>query len=105
MKKGFTLIEILAVIIVLAIILIIVAPNVIQIIYNTENETYTVKENIISSAASDYVLLENIILPNSPGSEFLINIEELVANKYTINISLQVFNSYKSKVTNPISES
>lgn len=50
-KKGFTLIELLSVIIVLALILIIAVPRILNVVEETEKETFRITgENLVRQA-------------------------------------------------------
>lgn len=50
-KQGFTLVELLAVIVVLGIILVIAIPNIQQIITNARKEAYERQKEFIADAA------------------------------------------------------
>ena len=54
-RKGFTLVELLAVIVILAIVLIIAVPGVLGIINKTKNNAYESQLKIIKEAARTYV--------------------------------------------------
>jgi type IV pilus assembly protein PilA len=54
-KQGFTLVELLAVIVVLGIILVIAVPNIQQIISNARKEAYERQKEFIADAAKKYV--------------------------------------------------
>ncbi len=77
-RKAFTLVEILAVILLLGIILGLVVPNIISVIQNNTNKVYEIKEGQISNAASDYVLLNDIVLPTTAGQTYLISFATLI---------------------------
>ncbi len=56
MKKGFTLVELLAVIAILAILVIIALPNVLGMFQNAKKNTFTTElQNIYKSATTQYV--------------------------------------------------
>jgi type IV pilus assembly protein PilA len=52
-NKGFTLVELLAVIVVLGIILVIAIPNIQQIITNARKEAYERQKKFIADAAKE----------------------------------------------------
>ena len=55
-RKGFTLVELLAVIVILAIVLIIAVPGVLGIINKTKNNAYESQLKIIKEAAKNYIM-------------------------------------------------
>ncbi len=57
MRKGFTLVELLAVIVILAIILAIAIPSISNIISNSEEQAYESQKKFIIDAAKKYVML------------------------------------------------
>lgn len=60
-KKGFTLVELLAVIVILAVILTIAVPNMVKIINKSKEDTYNNQVTMIKNAADKYLLItENI---------------------------------------------
>lgn len=63
-KKGFTLVELLAVILLLLIIISITVPIVTGVINNSKESTYRSQINKILSATYDYSLKNSRILPN-----------------------------------------
>ena len=86
MKKGFTLVELLAVIVVLAILLVIVIPNVINIISSSEKGTFlTEAKNVFKMAelvsmngdASNYIYSEDETRLSMDGNEL----------KYCVNLN------------------
>ena len=57
-RKAFTLVELLAVIVILAIVLIITVPGVLSIINQTKNKAYESQIKIIKEAARNYLAAE-----------------------------------------------
>ena len=57
-RKGFTLVELLAVIVILAIVLIIAVPGVLSSINKTKNNAYESQLKIIKEAAKNYIVGE-----------------------------------------------
>ncbi|MGI6324518.1 MAG: type II secretion system protein [Bacilli bacterium] len=117
-KQGFTLVELLAVIVVLGIILVIAIPNIQQIITNARIEAYERQKEFIADAAKKYVasniesvtfdeanraevtlttLQENGLLPNplkdSRGNTFDSNKTIVIIsgkdNKYSYQVSVE----------------
>ena len=64
MKKGFTIIELLSVIIIISLILLLVVPTVTDLISNSEKKGYKIQINTIKDAATNFTL-ENYSLFSS----------------------------------------
>ena len=62
-SKGFTLIEVLGVIVILAVIITLVFPSVDKTINKSKNVTYKSQINSMLNAAYDYTLENTKILP------------------------------------------
>lgn len=77
-RKGFTLIELILVIVILSMILLVLMPNVITIVNkNKTNSCHSLEENIISSAKT-YVANNKYELGFSCNEEKSITIEDLI---------------------------
>jgi type IV pilus assembly protein PilA len=59
-KKGFTLVELLAVIVILGIILVIAVPNIMKVIDNAKQNAYENQKRLIINAARNYVSRGNV---------------------------------------------
>ena len=87
-KKGFTLIEVLAVIIIIGIIAIISIPTVSQYIKNAENTTYKSYENSMKEATKNRItkcLVDNdssCVLPEDINEKRQIYLTELIDNGF-----------------------
>ncbi len=78
-KKGFTLVELMAVIIIISLIAILTFPNIVNQIKKSKKTTTNNINDIVVSAAKRYVA-DN---PNEIGGEvFCLNVSELVSNDY-----------------------
>ena len=87
MKKGFTLVELLGVIVILSILMLVIFPNVVGVIKGKSEEKYTKIDDIVLNAA-DILIKENIDkFSNSDGTSYCILISELVSEGY-INKSI-----------------
>jgi prepilin-type N-terminal cleavage/methylation domain-containing protein len=66
-RKGFTLIELIAVIVVISILLLIVVPNVTNILQDKKQTMYDNSVNEIEKVAAQYVSFNpNLITDNTP---------------------------------------
>ena len=86
-RKGFTLIEILAVIVILGILTLIAVPIVSNYIVDSRNKTYLAHEKDMEEAAKSYTIecidgKENCILPIKDNSSE-IHLSELIEKGYT----------------------
>lgn len=76
-KKGFTLVELLAVIAILSIIMIIAVPKVINQINNKKESLLETNKGLIIAAARNYVLDYNLDVPTSLSLSEMCNLEYL----------------------------
>lgn len=77
-NKGFTLIEILAVIIILGIILVISIPSVTKLIVSSKKQAYKKNEDILAIAGKNYYASKRSLLPKYIGSEKAILLNEMI---------------------------
>ena len=89
-NKGFSLIELLAVIAILAIILLIFTPSIAKMVDNFRNDDKVeILKSSAISAAKEYVVDGNvnskINLSSCPNIEIAINVSELINNNYLNN--------------------
>lgn len=80
-RKAFTLVEMLAVILLLGVVLGLIIPNILNVIQENAEKVFKIKEKQIAKEASDYVLLNNIVLPTEAGSTYLIGFDTLIEAK------------------------
>lgn len=85
-EDGLTLVELLAVIIVLGLILSIVVPRVLSTITDSKIDVYKTKEKQLKKAASDYTLYNNTIMPQTIGTSINIQLSDLVEGKFVTQI-------------------
>jgi type IV pilus assembly protein PilA len=71
MKRGFTLVELLAVIVILAIILAIAIPGVSDIINNSKLNGFYISSKMLKEAAKTYVSANNISVASGTTIELL----------------------------------
>lgn len=79
-KNGFTLVELLAVIVVLAIISLITVPVIIKIISNAENNTYEKQVQTIEQSAEKWSVKQS--LPTEDGSFIYVDLKSLKEEGY-----------------------
>lgn len=80
-KRGFTLVELLAVIVVLGIIITIFVPSIINLINENSTKIYANKENILAKAAEDYVISnKSFVLPDGTNPEKYISMNTLISS-------------------------
>ena len=77
MNKGFTLVELLAVIVILAVILVIAIPQVLKVVDNSRLNSYINQEQLLIRAAELYVSNNTGLLPTEIGDTILIELSEL----------------------------
>lgn len=102
-KKGFTLIEILCVIIILAIVTVIVSINVFKSSDNTNTELYCSKIKMIESFASEYGIKYELELNNS--NELYHGLKSLKIKVQDLVDSGKLKPDKESDVINPIDNS
>ncbi len=80
MKKGFTLIKLLAVIIILSVISVITIPVVNNLIRNANQHAYNENIEVIKKAAYDWTILNPRLLPDNENESIVIYLGELKLN-------------------------
>ncbi|MGI6325333.1 MAG: type II secretion system protein [Bacilli bacterium] len=76
-KRGFTLVELLAVIVILAVILAIAVPNVLGIIENTRKESFAANGKMMANAAKTIMASEPKYVPSASGKGRIIPLSDL----------------------------
>lgn len=85
-KNGFTLVELLAVVVVLALIFAIAIPTITNLIDNSRAEAYNNSEKLILKSAKLYVASNQSILPQNIGDTTSLLLSDLVSNGFITNI-------------------
>ena len=82
-KKGFTLVELLAVIIILGVVAMIFVPNTVKIIKENSIKVYKIKEKELVKAAKDYAEYDkNFSRPTAESPTKYITMPQLVSGNY-----------------------
>lgn len=84
-KNAFTLVEVLAVIGILAILITLFIPNTIKLLKNNNLKIYKIKESQLVNAAKDYIYDEKFIHPTTDNPTY-VTITELAAGNYLSKI-------------------
>ena len=80
-KKGFTLVELIAIIVILGVVLVIAIPTVSNIVENSRIESFNKSEVTMIEAAKGYMLLNTKYIPANIGDTTEITVAEMQANK------------------------
>ena len=97
MKKGFTLVEIMAVILLIGLLCVFAIPAIVNQVGKKSEEVDQVTKDIIYSAAQLYITDQNLTVPNCGD----ITIQKLIDNNYLDN-SVKKLPSGKEIPTNRI---
>jgi len=84
-KKGFTIVEIIAVVIVLGLIALLAFPPMLNMIKNSENELSNAAKTLIYTASSQYTSKYVNDFPKKEGNIYCITIEELIKEEFLTN--------------------
>jgi prepilin-type N-terminal cleavage/methylation domain-containing protein len=85
-KNGFSLVELLAVIVMLAIILSITAPSITNIIQNTSLKSFIMNEEMMVRASKEYLSMKDNLLPSNVGDTIEIKLSLLQSEKLISSI-------------------
>lgn len=77
-KQGFTLAELLGVIVIISLLLLLIIPLIINGVKNREADVAEVNNNIIFEAVGEYMDLDKEKYPNIPGNVYCISLKELI---------------------------
>lgn len=80
MKKGFTLVEMIAVILIMALISLTVLPSILNQVSNKKEEISKASEQVIFTALSNYLNNKTVTYPKIAENTYCITLNELVQN-------------------------
>ena len=80
-KNGFTLVELLAVVSIISLLLLLVAPKIVNQLNNSKEEVNDVTKKIIYSAAEKYIKDNNMKIEY----DYCLSVEELQDKEYLSN--------------------
>ena len=81
-NKGFTLVELLAVIILLSLLMLLVFPKIVNTIKNSSKDTDKLSEQLIYNATKLYVEKYKNNYPKNDGNVYCVAVKDLVDEKY-----------------------
>lgn len=81
-KKGFTLIEVLGVLIILCVIFVVVFPNVLNYFKKSEQAIDDATKKVIADAAKDYMDNNSIVYSQIEDSIYCLEIDEIISKGY-----------------------
>ncbi len=81
-NNGYTLIELLAVIVILGIIMVIAVPVVSYLVNGNNDEYYSNMEKTIKTSGEDYFLDNREVLPKKVGNTSTVTIDTLTTKAY-----------------------
>ena len=85
-QNGFTLLEMIAVLILISLLLLIIFPNIINYIKTHEKQVDKLNKAIYDQAASDYIKENQDFFPKDNGNKFCISITKLINSGFLKNI-------------------
>ena len=98
-KKGFTIIEVLFVILIIALLTLIAVPTVSKYIKSGTKTYYKTMENELKTAGAEYMETYRSLLPQEITHVRVVDLEELVNNKYIDPLVDEKGNECTGKVT------
>ena len=81
-KRAFTLIELLGVIIILALLMTVIFPNIINNVKNSSEEQNNISEKLIYNAVDKYIQQNNNEFERIDGLSYCITLKELTSTGY-----------------------
>ena len=85
MKKGFTIAEMIGVVIILCVIAVIAFPPILNLIKNTEKDLDDANKELVITAATQYVTMHNNDFAKKVNSKYYIYMDELLKEQLLSN--------------------
>ena len=85
-KRGFTMIELLAVLVILGIIMVIAVPSVVGYLQGSRTNYYDQLEESVKTVGQEYFSDHRSLMPRENGQIFSVNIQDLITEGYTTEI-------------------
>ncbi len=85
-KRGFTLVELLAVITIIGIISLIAIPTVTKVVQNASDQVFNSNETLLATAAENYYKMNTSLLPYDVSDITGISLDTLIAGGFTKTI-------------------
>ena len=85
-KRGFTMIELLAVLVILGIIMVIAVPSVVGYLQDSKQKYYEQLEDSVMTAGKEYFSDHRSLLPRENGQIYSVDIADLVTDGYTSDV-------------------
>lgn len=85
-KRGFTMIELLAVLVILGIIMVIAVPSVVSYLQSARSDYYDQLEESVKTVGQEYFSDHRSLMPRENGQIFSVNIQDLITEGYTTEI-------------------
>lgn len=85
-KRGFTMIELLAVLVILGIIMVIAVPSVVSYLQGARNDYYDQLEESVKTVGQEYFSDHRSLMPRENGQIFSVDIQDLITEGYTTEI-------------------
>ena len=102
MKKGFTLVELIGVIIILGLIALIALPPILNAIREKESEISEASEEIIYNATSLYVSDNSNSFPKTNGNTFCVTLDTLTQGDYLPDVVYDAVSGDEVPLTNMV---
>lgn len=85
-KRGFTMIELLAVLVILGIIMVIAVPSVVSYLQSARSDYYDQLEESVKTVGQEYFSDHRSLMPRENGQIFSVDIQDLITEGYTTEI-------------------